>query len=113
MITVKPAALDLNLYAGDGFAIQMVFTDKDTGEPFPLPGTWAAQVRASPSASEVITSFNIGTDEATGGKLMLSLSGAQVDLIPSGAYWDLQQTDGDPRTWHAGRIYVTKDVTRP
>ena len=115
-ISVVPAALDLELYAGDGFGVQFTFTDKATGEPFPVPGEWAGQVRDVRSDTAVVCEFLIDSSAANEGKIVASLTGDDVRAVAElgGCEWDIQQTPdgGQPRTWYSGKISAKPDVTR-
>lgn len=112
-LSVRPKTLDLALYGGDSFALQFIFIDQETGEPWPVTGTWTAQIR---NRGEEIDAFTIDHAEAGEGKLSVSLTGAQTSSLIGiqTLTWDLQQTfDGGPRTWYRGSVSVTGDVTRP
>jgi hypothetical protein len=115
-ITFQPSTLDLKLYAGDGFGVAFKFADKATGDPFPVAGVWAAEVRAPASAADALTSFAIDDSAAATGVIAISLTGDQVRTIMASteATWDLQQTEpgAEPRTWYRGRITAGQDVTR-
>lgn len=115
-ITFGPVALDLKLYAGDGFAVQFVFVDKVTGLPWPATGTWEAQIRAPATNAVILTSFTIDDSLEATGEITASLTGEQVRSLlgVSNAYWDLQQIipGSEPRTWYRGRITASQDVTR-
>lgn len=115
-VGVGPARLDLRLYAGDGFNVAFVFTNAETGAPYPLEGEWAAQVRAPASNTTELLAFVVNTTEAATGKVVLTLTGEQTRQLLGvvDASWDLQQTPpaGQPRTWYAGAVTATLDVTR-
>ena len=105
-----PKPLDFEVYRGDGFAVLFNFTQD--AEPWPLTGTWEAQVRETPT-DEILTSFTVDDSEADEGNLRIALSSVQTAALTGPAVWDLQQTDGEPRTWYRGNIYPSGDVTRP
>jgi hypothetical protein len=109
-VGLLPAVLDLDLYVGDGFGLEFSFVDKDSGDPYPLTGTFSAQVR---HLDELVTAFSIDTTDAATGVLTLGLTPVQTELIVSGSVWDLQQTPtvGVVRTWYRGTIRMFGDVT--
>lgn len=114
-ISVLPHQLDLRLYAGDGFALRISFTQD--GSPWDASGDWLAQVRATPDSDSVIASFVVDDSNAALGQLMLSLLGDDTRKIAdagNGSSWDLQQTPAgaEPRTWYRGLIRVLGDVSR-
>jgi hypothetical protein len=116
-IDMTPVTLDLTLYAGDGFSMRIAFIDKTTGDPWPIDGTWLAQVRSTAASTEVIADFVIDDSDADNGNIVVSLTGDDTRACLAGAptcFWDLQQTPpgGQPRTWYAGKVKVSQDVTR-
>jgi len=115
-IDVTPQNLDLLLYAGDGFSMRINFIDKMTGDPWPVDGTWIAQVRSTATSEEVLASFTIDDSQANVGHITASLTGADTRACAGQVtcFWDLQYTPpgGQPRTWYAGKVKVSQDVTR-
>ena len=116
VIDVTPTTLDLTLYAGDGFSMRINFVNKTTGLPWPLDGTWSAQVRLTAVATETLADFVIDTSDMINGNIVVSLTGedTRACLVAPVCYWDLQQTPtgGEPRTWYLGKVKVSQDVTR-
>ena len=110
-VSVRPKTLDFSLYAGDSFAVSFVFTDQETGEPYPLTGTWEAHIR---DKGVLVTEFSVDDTDAATGILALSLTGTQTSELAllGGCTWDLQQDfAGGPRTWYRGAVNLTGDVT--
>lgn len=97
-------------------------TDTDEHHPVliytPVPidiegGTGLAQIRASSSLDDtnILATFTV-TCEA-GGWLTLELSAEAAAELPRKAFWDLQITkDGVTRTYLAGEVRATPDVSR-
>jgi hypothetical protein len=127
IVSTRPKQLDFDLYAGDSFAVLFEFIDETTGEPWPLEGTFKAEIR---SKGEVVTEFTVDDSEQPEGRLRLSLTGDQTQTLAAATptchhrtaattcaqcmSWDLQQDfPGGPRTWYRGAVAVTADVTRP
>lgn len=116
-IDVTPATLDLTLYAGDGFSMRISFVNKATGAPWPVDGTWLAQIRQTAAAADPpLATFVIDTTDAVNGNLTVSLTGddTRACLATPVSFWDLQQTPpgGEPRTWYSGKVKASQDVTR-
>ena len=105
-----PKILDFDVYRGDGFAVLFNFTSD--GEPWPLAGTWEAHIRERIDAADLLDQFTIDDSEAAEGSLRIALSSVQTAALEKTVVWDLQQTDGEPRTWYRGSIYPSGDVTR-
>lgn len=106
-----PAKRDLNLFQGDDYAHVVTFEDA-AGAPFPMPGTYLAQIRLV-YASAVLATFTVDvTDQATG-VLRLHLPAAVVASLPEAARWDLQRTsDGVVSTLLYGAVNTQREVTR-
>jgi len=117
-INVAPAALDLVLYGGDTFRMQVTFTDKETGAPWPLTGGWLAQARDSTGA--LIATFATYSTGAPGGNVLaVELTSDDTTAIANarGVAWDLQNEappigSGDVRTWFRGKVSANTDITR-
>lgn len=107
-----PAACDLQVYAGDTWSQSFTFRAKN-GTALVLPTTgWTAQARYTREAAGVLTTFTVDASAGALGQITLSLPAAVTATLPS-CVWDLQQKSGDAvRTWLAGRLLVTGDVTR-
>ena len=74
--------------------------------------TSEAHIRERIDAAELLDPFTIDDSEADEGSLRIALTSAQTAALESPVVWDLQQTDGEPRTWYRGYIYPSGDVTR-
>ena len=115
ILSSLPALLDLNIYGGEPYTLGFQFQHTDE-TPYPLTGTWKADIRDG-SLNAVITSFTVDTTNEAAGLIVLTLSKTNLALIPTNTAvaWDLQQGDagGNPiRTWYRGAVNVTADVTR-
>lgn len=116
-----PVELDLEIYRGDTYRLRVTNTDA-AGNPIDLSGrTFAAQIRPSYDSEQDVIDFATDDSEAVDGIVTIKLTAAQTAVLPTpaGGVWDLQSTDptgdnGDPlvETLAAGKICVTKDVTR-
>jgi hypothetical protein len=103
----------LSVYAGDTFS--QTFTFKEDGSAIDLVdagwSAWTAQYRKNASSTTAV-SFAVDTSAAASGQITISLSATQTANLESGVF-DLQATQGSlVRTWIAGGLSVTKDVTR-
>lgn len=113
-----PTTLNLTgddaIYAGDGYVLSLPLVDA-AGAPFDPTGmTFAAQIRATPSASAAAAEFAADVD---GNVLTLTLTGAETaalaEVVSSGV-WDLEVVEAgfEPETWLRGVVAVEMDVTR-
>lgn len=107
----KPQALDLCVYRGDSGRLRVSIVD-DAGAPLDVSGaTWDCDIRPEPDG-EIITTMTVTPIDAS--TVEVALSAAQSALLPvTGGVWDLEMTlNGDVTTLLAGKVTVTKDVSR-
>jgi len=111
VISSLPAAVDLELYAGDDFVLLLeVFSADD--EPLYLDESLIeSQIRETPESGTVAGQF---TASAEGNTITLHLPGAVSAQLPASCAWDVQMTasDGWVTTLAAGDITMTPEVTR-
>jgi hypothetical protein len=106
----KPARYDIHLVAGDDYSLTLRLLDD--GDPVDTGGyVWRAQVRNGPLPDgELIAEFGVN---GIAGGVELSLTNAQTtDFIGRGKlFWDVQSSSPLVRTWLAGSVIVTPEVT--
>ena len=107
-----PLAVDLVLYRGDDFYLDVAVTDAG-GAPFDLTGyTAAAQIRATPDTADPPAATFTAT--ITGSTVQLHLPSDESGGVPAVAAWDVQITKaGIVTTLAFGAVATTLDVTRP
>ena len=106
-VNARPAEVNLNLYAGDDFWLDVTVTDPD-GNAADLSGQVArADIRQN-TATEVIASFDAAID---GNVINLHLAGADVAGLPGASVWDCQLAGTDTVTLVAGVVRTTAQVT--
>lgn len=125
---LRPARVDLALYAGDGATLRV-----RPGDQAVVDGTWIAQVRSSPDSATVDATWTIGdvqdggaapdyrdisldeTDTNGLADLGVPVQDASLGLLTRySGWWDVQSTPagGSPKTLARGSITVDKDVSR-
>lgn len=106
-VDVQPLTVDLKLYEGDDFSMDIVVTNPD-GTPA-VVGTPLAQIRAT-TDSPVLATF---TTTVLDNMIHLYLPGTLIDETLDGV-WDCQVTDdqGQVTTLVAGSVVTTAEVTR-
>ncbi len=110
----KPAVINLEWWAGDGFTVRVDYAVDMTGAVF------VAQLRAAVLDSDIAETFAINDDDAATGIILATLTAAETRaLLVDGArswrgVWDMQctQPGAEPRTHFAGTAVCTLDVTR-
>lgn len=123
-INVQPQVLDLMLYSGDGFKVQLTCKTA-AGAPIDITGSVAAQIRVDRShpTDPPLEEFTVDLVDAYIGIVKLSLSAAQTEALmddPSvrnGKFvgvWDVEwdPADSEPRTICQGTVECVYDVTR-
>lgn len=120
-LSLAPQELDLEIYAGDGVALQVV-AKNSAGVAINLTGTVKAQIRITKSAPDPPAAvFTVDSTNAATGILILRLTGAQTLGLVAGlgddgfrGFWDCQwQAAGsEPTTLLAGAVVCDTDVSR-
>jgi hypothetical protein len=107
-----PAGVDLVMYAGDDFWVNIKVSDS-TGAPVDLtPYTARAQIRSAPRSAVVLGEFEITKPDTS--TLKLYLPGAISKALPGLCAWDVQISDATDvvMTLAAGSLWVAPEVTR-
>lgn len=111
-ISTMPLAVNLILYAGDDFWMEITVND-DAGDPYDLSAAEAtSQIRAAPSDTVVLADFEITTSANV---LSLHLGNSVTQSLPSKGVWDVQinyGVDDTTLTLAYGTVTVSPDVTR-
>jgi hypothetical protein len=113
VIGQPPANVDLLVYQGDDFFLDVTVVDVATGHPYPLDGyTAASQIRATPPSAEVLADLVPVID---GNVIHLHLVSGESARLVTRCAWDVQITnpDGFITTLVYGLVSVTAEVTRP
>lgn len=109
VIRALPTLVDLLLYAGDDFYIDVTVVDA-AGNPIDLTGATAqSQIRDDSDAivGEFVASVHTDT-------VRLYLDSVTTAALPAAANWDVQITDDQAivTTLAYGRVRIRKEVTR-
>ena len=120
-LSLAPQELDLEFYAGDGVALQVVAKDANNAA-INLTGTVLAQIRPTKSMAGTPTlSFTVDSTNAASGILVLKLTGAQTATLVTGlgddgfrGFWDVswQGIGLEPATLLWGVLVCDTDVSR-
>lgn len=118
-----PVGKNLSIYKGDSyefsFRLRARAGDGTPGDYVDLTGCTAkAQIRQTEDSSTTIAEFTTEIPTQNGddlGRVRLSLTSGQTSASNfTGGKWDVQLTwpDGSVKTYLAGTVTVTKEVTR-
>lgn len=106
-VVARPDQVNLNLYAGDDFALDLTVLDPD-GSPADLTGMTArADIRQN-TGTPVLASF---AATVAGNVVSLRLAAADAAVLPDGAVWDCQLAGIDTFTVAAGTVRTRAQVT--
>jgi hypothetical protein len=109
-VDARPQRTDVWAYAGDDLTLTLTVRD-GSGNAVDLSGdTVAAQVRTS--AGALLATF---TPSVAGNVVTLVLDHTATALLPPGALWDCQRSDGSGliQTLITGWFRTTPQVTKP
>lgn len=112
-VSVLPQAVDLRLYRGDDFG-PFRFSWSVAGVLQDISGyDITAQVRATKDDPTTLAEFDVAIVGLYEWEISLT-SDVTADL-PASAFWDMQLISGTDftRTFAAGKIKTSKDVTKP
>jgi hypothetical protein len=110
-LSALPTPLDLALYAGDDFRLDLHVKDQLTGQDADLTGYVAtASIRATRGDVTALATFAATID---GSVVHLHLAGADTATLPTPAVWDCQLAGTDVTTLATGRVGILGEVTRP
>jgi hypothetical protein len=107
-----PIVVNLGLYQGDDFFLDLTVTDS-SNNPINLSSyTPEAQIRGSPGAM-VMAAFTATVDATTTNLIHLHLPHLQSMLLQRNAVWDCQITDsvGTVTTLVSGKVTTTLEVS--
>jgi hypothetical protein len=109
-IDALPVTVNLSLYAGDDFWLDLSVTNPD-GSEADLEGLAAlAQIRRTPTDLVVLAEFD---SEIVGNVIRLHLTNQSSAALTGKAVWDCHLTNGTVSTLAAGRVTITQPVSKP
>lgn len=116
-IEILPASVNLSGVQGDFWEFTLRVPSAVVGEYVDFSGyTFLAQIRANALSDTILASFTVSATGATPSTygIIVSLSAATTATLPAQAVWDLKVINGssEPRTYFAGDVDVTYDVSR-
>ena len=110
----KPGVVDLCVYRGDSGRVRVRVTDADAQPVDVSTATWDCDFRSTEDAATVLCSPDVEPVAGTPNAVDVVLSAADSATLDVDCVWDLEMTlNGQVTTILAGRVLVTKDVSRP
>ncbi len=116
-VAITPAVVNIQGVQGDYWAFTVRVPSDVDGEYVDFSGyTFLSQIRVNALSDTVLATFTVtdtGTTVADYG-IFVELAAEDTADLPERAVWDLKVIDGsgDPRTYFAGDVDVTYDVSR-
>jgi hypothetical protein len=111
-ITVLPAVINLYIYQGDDFYLDMLVTDQNGAAVDCSQSSPMSQVRLFPDDPDILANLSVVVDSTTINLLHLHLLAADSSLLPASAAWDIQLTVPNVTTLAYGSVTVTMQVTQ-
>lgn len=113
---LRPATLDIYIWAGDQEPIAFNVTDDATGDPEDLSGAAVIfQARATPASDTALIDLSIGsgiTLDGPAGQITVEIPDT-ASLAGQVLFYDLQITNGGiTSTYVAGRLHFERDRSR-
>lgn len=114
LIEQLPACVNLSIYEGDDFYLDLAVTDQDAAPVDVTGAIISGQIRPS-AESDIVSAEFTGTVDGTDPSLIhLHLPSASNVNMPSSAVWDCEiDLGGSITTLAAGTVTVKQEVTRP
>jgi hypothetical protein len=110
-ITALPAPVNLELYKGDDFYLDLIVTNPDGTDADLSTATPSAQIRTAANSPAVLAAFDATVE---GNIVHLHLPNAEAAKLTSArCAWDAQIDTGDITTLVAGMVTVSGEVTLP
>ena len=116
-VLITPAPVDLYGVQGDTWIFTVRVPSDVDGEYVDFAGyTFLSQIRTNALSEDVLATFDVTATGATPQTYGVQVQLDPVDTaeLPQRAVWDLKMTDGDgvTRTYFAGDVHVSFDVSR-
>jgi len=110
----KPGVVDLCVYRGDSGRVRVRVTDAD-GQPVDVSAaTWDCDFRSTEDAGTVLCSPSVEAVPGAPNAVDIVLTATDSAELDADCVWDLEMTlGGEVTTILAGKVLVTKDVSRP
>jgi len=110
-VSELPLPVNLDLYSGDDFSMQLTLTNPDGTIADLSNATVMSEIRTTAAAPAIAATF---TPDITGNVISLTLAGSDTQELVGKFVWDCQITSGSQlvTTLVAGKVTFTQDVTR-
>jgi hypothetical protein len=112
VVTVLPLTVNLNIYQGDDFYLDVLVTDADSNPINVTNMSPMSQIRTVPDGPSILASFTCTVDATTTNLIHLHLAATDSNSLPANCVWDLQLSQPDVTTVAAGTVNVTLQVTQ-
>jgi hypothetical protein len=111
-VTVLPAEINLNIYQGDDFFLDLTVTDQNSNPLDVTNSNVMSQIRASTSSPNLLANISITIDGTTVGLIHMHLAASDSNNLPPSCVWDVQFSSPSIQTIAAGTVTVTPQVTQ-
>jgi hypothetical protein len=111
-VTVLPAVINLSIYQGDDFFLDMLVTDANNNPVNLSQALPMSQIRPAPDDDMILANLDVEVDATTTNLLHLHLFAADSAQLPATAAWDIQLSVPSITTIAYGTVTVTLQVTQ-
>jgi hypothetical protein len=111
-VTVLPAEINLNIYQGDDFFLDLTVTDQNNNPLDVTNSSVMSQIRASFNSPNLLANIGIIIDGTTTGLIHMHLAATDSNNLPQNCVWDIQLSSPSIQTIAAGTVTVTPQVTQ-
>lgn len=111
-VIVLPAIVNLEIYEGDDFFLDVAVTDVNSNPVNVTNLTPMSQIRVSPDGPAVLANIGITVDATITNLIHLHLAAIDSNNLPANCAWDLQLSTPNVTTLCSGSVTVTPQVTQ-
>lgn len=112
VITVLPTEVDLNIYQGDDFYLDMTVVDINS-QPVNVTNMQpTSQIRNTPDGPAILATLSCTVDATTTNLIHIHLASSDSTNLPPTCAWDIQLGSPSVITLAAGAVNVTPQVTQ-
>jgi hypothetical protein len=111
-VTVLPAEINLHIYQGDDFFLDLTVTDQNNNPLDVTNSSVMSQIRSSFNSPNLLANIGIIIDGTTVGLIHMHLAAQDSDNLPLACVWDIQLSSPAVQTIAAGTVTVTPQVTQ-
>lgn len=111
-VTVLPATVNLEIYEGDDFYLDVYVTDMANNPVDVTNLAPMSQIRITTADTSILASIGIIVDATITNLIHLHLAAQDSNNLPANCVWDIQLSTPNVTTLASGTVKVTPQVTQ-